>query len=109
MVAEKVQCFGQESSNMGIRNSVEACGSICQGVASMFIFGTKDFGVGYSCNSEGCLCRCETSATDIGTCDMHENIGYRLYKYVSGDYLTLYNRNVSYTSKIAFITCFIHA
>ena len=58
----------------------------------MFTFGTNDFGTsGYSCDSEGCACYCETSAANYGTCDLTSNNGYRLYKYVTGDYFALYN------------------
>ena len=83
MVAEKKECGGSEIYK-GYLESVEACGSICRGVASMFIFGIDS-----SCNSEGCFCYCETSAANQGTCDMSIHIGFRLYKYISGNYHTL--------------------
>ena len=89
-MAEKKECLGSEMYK-GRVHSVDACGSLCQGVSSMFIFGTNDFGYEGSCYSAGCNCYCETSATNEGTCDIWSNYGYRLYKYVSGDYPTLYN------------------
>ena len=71
----------------------------------MFIFGTNTFG-NQRCSSLGCQCSCETSATNEGTCNIIDNNGFRLYKYTSGDYHTLYNKNVNYRS-IASINIFI--
>ena len=78
--------------------SLEECASVCNGVSSMFVFGTNDFGNDNQCNIDssdwrplGCLCYCETSATAEGTCNSYSHNGYRLYKYTSGGYHTLYN------------------
>ena len=89
LVGEKKECSGSEK-DVGKLHSVDTCGSMCKGLASMFAFGTNDFGTN-RCNSDGCSCLCETSAADQGTCDIVGHNGYRLYKYGSGDYHTLYN------------------
>ena len=67
----------------------------------MFIFGTEDFGSS-KCNSDGCNCYCETSATDQGLCDMVNHNGYRLYKYTGDDH-TLYNK-ISLKKYIILVT-----
>ena len=90
MVAERKECGGAELW-MGRLPSIEACVAKCRGVASMFAFGTNDFGWN-SCYNDECTCYCETSAKDDGTCNLISNSGYRLYKYHSeGYYYTLYN------------------
>ena len=89
MVAEKKYCSGSEL-HKGKLQSVDDCASICKGVASMFVFGTNEFGVN-RCDSIGCKCFCETSAMDQGTCNQIDHNGYRLYKYITGYDHTLYN------------------
>ena len=89
MVAEKKECSGTEVQ-VGKFHSLADCGSACKGVASMFVVQTGDFG-GTRCVSERCECYCEISATYLGTCDIIDNKGYRLYKYNSGYYNILYN------------------
>ena len=87
MVEEKKECSGSEFEN-GKFHVVEDCASQCKGVASMFAFGTNDFGES-RCYNDGCRCLCETSATEEGTCTTVDMDGYRLYKYSSpnlGDY-----------------------
>ena len=74
----------------GILNSVDSCGSVCKGVASMFIFGTNALG-GSGCNSNGCDCFCATGATDQGTCTTVENNWTHLYRFLnSGNFVTYY-------------------
>ena len=78
---EKKECGGKEESK-GKLDSLQECADACYGVASMFIFGTNDFGKD-RCESNGkqCDCYCETSANDDGTCDITDHDGFRLYKY----------------------------
>ena len=93
LVAEKKECSGSEVYQ-GRLHSIEACVSVCRGVASMFIFGTNDSGYsGWNrCNIDGCTCYCETSAKDEGTCNMISTQSTRLYKYYdAGDCDTLHN------------------
>ena len=78
MVGEKKECKGKDV-DQGQKDSLEDCAKACIGKASMFIFGTNDFGVD-RCDGESCQCFCETSANADGTCNMVENKGYRLYK-----------------------------
>ena len=82
LVGEKKECSGSEDDK-GTLESIASCASECKGEASMFAFGTNDFG-NSRCDSKGCRCLCETSATKQGTCDIINHAGYRLYKYTSG-------------------------
>ena len=79
MVSEKKECDGSETRK-GKFPSVDDCASQCKEEATMFIFGTNDYG-NNRCNDDGCECRCETSATEEGTCNSINHNGYRLYKY----------------------------
>ena len=86
LVKEKTECTGSESGK-GYLPSIEDCASHCTGIASMFIFGTNDYGT-TRCNENGCQCYCETSATTDGECDQTTHNGFRLYKYGNqGNYL----------------------
>ena len=78
LVGEKKECSGDEISK-GKMVSIGECASACNGVASMFAFGTNDFGVP-RCDSNGCQCLCETAAADDGTCNSVQHKGYRLYR-----------------------------
>ena len=61
-------------------DSIDKCAKACNGVASMFAFGTNDFGV-TRCYADGCTCLCETGANDDGTCDTVDHKGYHLYRF----------------------------
>ena len=98
MVAEKTECSDNVEMEMhiGRQQSIENCASKCKGKASMFIFGTKDYGKDERCFDNGCECYCEISATPQGTCDIVHHKGYRLYKYNTGNYHILHNKNVNH-------------
>ena len=81
LVEEKKECGGVEV-NKGTMDSIAKCAKACSGVASMFIFGTNDFGV-VRCFSDGCKCVCETAAKDDGSCDTVDHKGFRLYEFGS--------------------------
>ena len=84
LVAEKNECSGSEILT-GFFASISECASSCKNTASMFIFGTNDFG-NPKCDGAGlCACNCETSAADGGTCHIITQTGYRLYKFVSSE------------------------
>ena len=86
MVSEKEECDDSIEQNIykGNFHSVNECASQCTGVASMFAFGTNDFGAEPSrCYNDGCRCLCELSATDEGACTRVNNKGYRLYEYLN--------------------------
>ena len=79
MVADKKECSGTETSSRF--PFLADCAAHCNGTASMFAFGTNDYGID-RCDNEDCKCLCETSATVNGSCDQEDTNGFRLYKYV---------------------------
>ena len=84
-IADKTECGGSEISK-GTKKTLSDCAKTCQGLSSMFIYGTNDFGED-KCKTNGtedCPCYCETSYNKAGECKMVENNGYRLYKYKDG-------------------------
>ena len=78
LVVKTKECGGSEV-NKGRMDSIDECAKACNGISSMFAFGTNDFGV-VRCFSDGCQCLCETAAKDDGTCDMVDHKGYHLYR-----------------------------
>ena len=79
LVQEQKECDGEEVVK-GRMDSIDQCVEACNGVSSMFAFGTNDFG-DVRCYSNGCECICETAARDDGICYMNDHKGYRLYKF----------------------------
>ena len=64
-------------------HSKEACANECNiHDASVFAFGTNDFG-SPRCNEKGCYCLCEPAANADGTCSRVSHSGYNLYKIIS--------------------------
>ena len=88
LVEDKTECGGEEISK-GRQPSVKDCAIQCEGVASMFVLGTNDYGT-IRCNDNGCKCFCETSANTDGSCDQVDHKGYRLYKYVGKGNIFVY-------------------
>ena len=80
LVGERQEC-GDAELFKGEMDSIGECAEACKDVAKMFIFGTNDFG-NNRCYEDGCNCFCETSAEDNGTCNIVQNDGYRLYKFI---------------------------
>ena len=80
MVADKKDCVGAEKS-MGMIFTLEECARKCKTEASMFAYGTNDFGT-ERCYDQKCKCMCEPTASADGTCNHKMNNGYRLYRYV---------------------------
>ena len=91
LVVEKKECDGSKVpfGDGGVLSLIECANGCSMMKASMFIFGTNDFGEN-KCNEggkKGCRCYCETSAK-AGECNQKDNNGYRLYKFVGkGNYL----------------------
>ena len=85
LVADRRECTGSEKWEEDTPY-VGDCAAKCKGKASMFAFGTNNYGE-TRCFESGCACFCETSANIDGLCDQTNHNGYRLYKYVSpGNY-----------------------
>ena len=81
-MADKKDCKGSEKS-MGMIATIEECASKCKTEASMFAYGTNDFGMRRCHNhTQKCKCICERTASADGTCKTKAHNGYRLYRYV---------------------------
>ena len=75
LVQNKKKCTGSEVYK-GTLPTIAECAFNCQGIASMFVFGTNN-----GCIFGLCRCLCETSASGDGSCHQKDHNGYRLYKY----------------------------
>ena len=78
LVEDKTECSGTEKS-MTLTFDVGHCAKMCQGISTMFVFGTNDYG-NDRCYDGGCKCLCETAAKSDGTCNKVSHNGYRLYR-----------------------------
>ena len=93
LVGVKMECAGSGKSIWG-QADVSECAGKCKGIASMFTFGTNDYGTP-RCGNSGCDCYCMLDATSTGSCDQNNHAGYRLYRYNStiqsqGNYFLLH-------------------
>ena len=79
LVGDKKECSGSYM-DMGYISTIGECAEICKEHASMFAFGTSDYGVP-RCSSAGCKCVCETATANGGACYEVTHNGYRLFKY----------------------------
>ena len=98
LVIEEKECDASEIlfMNEDSKRSITDCANECRNKASMFTFGTNDFGRD-RCHEKGCSCSCETSATPDGTCNMVSHSGYRLYKFIGqGEYFHKIPMNISH-------------
>ena len=75
-------------------DSIDDCAKACTEHASMFVFGTNDFGVD-RCDMTGCNCLCETAARSDGTCNTADHRGYRLYKFSTSGNIHVWLTNIS--------------
>ena len=80
LVSEKNECSGSEESGC-LQASLEDCARACHTRCTMFVYGREG---GSRCYGDKCLCYCETSASDEGTCSEIDHPDYNLYKYVEG-------------------------
>ena len=85
LVEEQYECEYDDEVRIKWVDDVKTCAKECAGTgASMFIFGTTDFGYSFSCNGNKCWCACEKGANTDGSCTLLGNGGYRLYKFTEG-------------------------
>ena len=80
-MAERVECGGEVEHNyQGNATTIDACSQLCNGKATLFTYGTNDYGR-QMCQKSGCPCYCMKRATEAATCHQIPHDGYRLYKY----------------------------
>ena len=80
LVSDNSECSGSEEGQ-GKFETIFECAEKCQGVSSMFAFGTNDYGT-IRCENGKCSCFCETAATIDGSCSIVSHSGFRLYKFL---------------------------
>ena len=86
LVAEQKGCEGSDAYKGRIA-TLEKCAEKCLNVASMFSYARE--GTSF-CNSYGCACACEPSASVDGTCKQIELDPVRLYRFIQkGDILSV--------------------
>ena len=86
LVATKRECSGNEYQ-VGQLSTLSDCATFCKsgaipGNATMFAFGTNDYGTNRCYSDEKCKCLCELAASSEGTCTQTNHKGYRLYRYI---------------------------
>ena len=74
-VGEKKECNGSEIEQ-GTQKTIYLCHDVCEGLASMFIYGLAPD----HCNKDGCNCSCKTSSKDEN-CTVTDHSGFNLYAY----------------------------
>ena len=89
LVEENKRCNDGGAGNQaetakGAQKTISNCATLCSHEgASMFRYGTNDFG-GSNCHvRDGCQCYCEKSASSDGSCPMTVATGYYLFKYTT--------------------------
>ena len=85
LVANKKECTGNEYSEKNF-STLSDCAKFCKTgthKATMFAFGTNDYGTDRCYSDEKCKCLCELAASSEGTCTQRNNKGYRLYRYIA--------------------------
>lgn len=80
LTADKMECGGSEEYK-GYFAGLEECGSSCEKISSMFIFGTNEYGEDRCLANGTCSCFCETAETSDGVCNQISHSGFRLYTY----------------------------
>ena len=83
LVSKKAECNGAEVG-AGMSPSLAACAESCSGKASMFAYGTNEFGNNRCASGRNCRCLCEMASAN-GVCTKQvQHTGFNLYKYKSG-------------------------
>ena len=79
-VADAQECTSKEIIKHAA--TLDDCAKSCEGVSSMFAYGTNDYGKTRCYKNRTCTCLCETLADQNGTCTQISHNGYRLYRYL---------------------------
>ena len=85
LVENKVVCDDPDEFKVGSYLSIEHCAAGCYGRASMFNYGTNEFGKQRCWKINQCECWCMPSTSIDGVCDVTRIPlgGYRLFKLAS--------------------------
>ena len=95
LLAAKTECSGEEKG-MGYLTGIEKCAVACKGKASLFAYGTNEYGDNHCISGGKCKCLCETVASVDGECDQKGHNGFNLYKYAGMTLICRHNWTVSW-------------
>ena len=80
IVAEQMYCEGEQVHQTDV-STIDECAVQCNGLSSMFVVGTNDYGIGSQCVNGKCKCICQPDAATDGTCDQKSDNRFRLFKF----------------------------
>ena len=80
LVAEQMYCEGEQVHQRDV-STTDECAIQCDGLASMFVVGTNDYGTSSQCKNGKCKCICQPNAANDGTCDQKSDNRFRLFKF----------------------------
>ena len=79
-MAEQMYCEGEQVHQRDV-STTDECAIQCDGLASMFVVGTNDYGTSSQCKNGKCKCICQPNAANDGTCDQKSDNRFRLFKF----------------------------
>ena len=79
-MAEQMYCEGEQVHQRDV-STTDECAIQCDGLASMFVVGTNDYGTSSQCKNGKCKCICQPNAANDGTCDQKSDSRFRLFKF----------------------------
>ena len=89
-MAEQKYCEGEQVHRADV-STIDGCAVQCDGLSSMFVVGTNDYGNSSQCVDGKCKCICQPDAANDGTCDQKSDTRFRLFKFkTDGNLLVKY-------------------
>ena len=79
-MAEQKYCKGDQVHRNDV-STIGGCAGQCDGLSSMFVVGTNDYGTSSHCVNGKCKCICQPDAANDGTCDQKSDNRFRLFKF----------------------------
>ena len=79
-MAEQMYCEGEQVHQRDV-STTDECAIQCDGLSSMFVVGTNDYGTSSQCKNGKCKCICQPNAANDGTCDQKSDSRFRLFKF----------------------------
>ena len=79
-MAEQKYCEGEQVHRADV-STIDECAVQCDGLSSMFVVGTNDYGTSSQCVNGKCKCICQPNAANDGTCDQKSDNRFRLFEF----------------------------
>ena len=80
LVSEQKYCEGEQVHQSDV-TTIDGCAAQCDGLSSMFVVGTNDYGTSSQCKNGYCKCICQPEAATDGTCDQKSDNRFRLFMF----------------------------